>query len=60
MMITPEKLASMAKAARQEHTALVKRLSATDTRKLDERVHAIHKAVFEILEQLRKGKDSQR
>ena len=46
-MIEPDKLAMMARAARQEHTALVKRLSATDSRKLDERVHALHEAVFE-------------
>jgi uncharacterized protein len=48
-MIAPDKLAMMAKAARQEHAALVKRLSATDSRKLDERVHAIHEAVFETI-----------
>jgi Fe-S-cluster containining protein len=47
MMIEPDKLATMAKAARKEHTALVKRLSATDSRKLDERVHALHEAVFD-------------
>jgi hypothetical protein len=47
MMIEPEKLAIMAKAARKEHAALVKRLSAIDSRKLDERVHAIHEAVFD-------------
>jgi Fe-S-cluster containining protein len=46
-MIAPDKLAIMARAARQEHAALVKRLSATDSRKLDKRVHAIHEAVFE-------------
>jgi Fe-S-cluster containining protein len=48
-MIAPDKLAMMASAARQEHTALVKRLSATDSRKLDERVHAIHEAVFDTI-----------
>lgn len=48
-MIAPEKLASMAKAARQEHAALVKRLSFSDSRKLDERVHAIHEEVFDQL-----------
>ena len=47
MMIAPDKLAMMARAARQEHAALVKRLSTTDSRKLDERVHAIHEAVFD-------------
>jgi Fe-S-cluster containining protein len=46
-MIAFDKLAVMARAARQEHAALVKRLSATDSRKLDERVHAVHEAVFE-------------
>jgi Fe-S-cluster containining protein len=46
-MITPEKLAMMAKAARKEHAALVKRLTDGDTRKLDERVHSFHEAVFE-------------
>ncbi|MEI7662864.1 MAG: YkgJ family cysteine cluster protein [Bacteroidota bacterium] len=47
MMIAPDKLALMARAARQEHSALVKRLSKTDSRKLDERVHALHEAVFD-------------
>ena len=37
----------LARAARKEHAALVKRLSATNSRKLDERVHAHHEAVFE-------------
>jgi Fe-S-cluster containining protein len=46
-MIPPEKLAMMARAARKEHAVLVKRLSAADARKLDERVHAIHEAVFD-------------
>jgi uncharacterized protein len=46
-MIPPEKLAIMARAARKEHAVLVKRLSAADARKLDERVHAIHEAVFD-------------
>jgi Fe-S-cluster containining protein len=49
MMISPDKLAIAAKANRREHAALVKRLSATDTRKLDERVHAIHEAVFDTI-----------
>ena len=48
-MIAPEKLPAMARAARQEHAALVKRLSATDSRKLDERVHALHEAVFDTI-----------
>ena len=48
-MIAPEKLAMMAKAARKEHVALVKRLSFTDSRKLDERVHALHESVFETI-----------
>jgi hypothetical protein len=48
-VIAPDKLAMMARAARQEHAALVKRLSKTDSRKLDERVHAIHEAVFESI-----------
>ena len=48
-MIAPDKLAMMAKACRKEHAALVKRLSAGDTRKLDERVHALHEAVFETI-----------
>jgi uncharacterized protein len=46
-MIPPEKLAMMAGAARKEHAALVKRLTAADARKLDERVHALHEAVFD-------------
>ncbi len=45
--IAPDKLAVMARAARQEHAALVKRLAATDSRKLDERVHAFHEDVFD-------------
>ena len=49
-MISAEKLASMAAAARQEHAALVKRLSSADSRKLDERVHALHEAVFEEID----------
>ena len=40
----------MARAARKEHAALVKRLSATDGRNLDERVHAIHEAVFATID----------
>ena len=48
-MIAPDKLPLMAKAARKEHAAVVKRLSATDNRKLDERVHALHEAVFETI-----------
>ncbi len=47
MMIAPDKLAMMARAASREHAALVKRLSSTDSRKLDERVHALHEAVFD-------------
>ena len=46
-IISPEKLAMLARAARKDHAALVKRLSATNSRKLDERVHAHHQAVFE-------------
>jgi uncharacterized protein len=46
-MIVPEKLTIVARAARKEHAALVKRLTAADGRKLDERVHAIHEAVFD-------------
>lgn len=49
MVITPEKLAMVAKAARKEHAALVKWLSATDSRKLDDRVHSIHEAVFDTI-----------
>ncbi len=49
MMIAPDQLARMAKAARQEHAALVKRLCATGSRRLDERVHALHEAVFDTL-----------
>ena len=45
-MIAPDKLTSMAKAAGKEHAALLKRLSATGSRKLDKRVHALHEAVF--------------
>jgi uncharacterized protein len=49
MVIKPDKLTTMARAARKEHMALVKRLSTTDSRKLDERVHAIHEAVFDTI-----------
>jgi uncharacterized protein len=49
-MIPPDKLAVMAKVARKEHAAMVKRLSATDPRKLDERVHALHETVFEEID----------
>ena len=49
-MITPDKLPAMAKAARKEHTSLVKRLVASDPRKLDERVHALHDAVFDTID----------
>lgn len=48
-MIAPDKLTIMARSARKEHKAMVKRLSATDSRKLDDRVHAIHEAVFETI-----------
>jgi len=48
-MIRPETLAGMAKAVRKEHAALVKRLSAGDSRKLDEQVHALHEEVFETI-----------
>ena len=48
-MIPPEKLAGLAKAARKEHAALVKRLVAGDSRKLDERVHALHEEVFQTI-----------
>lgn len=46
-MIAPDKLPGMARTYRKEHAALVKRLCASDSRKLDERVHALHEAVFE-------------
>jgi hypothetical protein len=49
-MIPPDKLPAMAKANRKEHAALVKRLSTTDNRKLDERVHALHDLVFEKID----------
>ena len=45
-MIAPDKLKGMARAARKEHSALVKRLIATDGRKLDAEVHALHHEVF--------------
>ena len=45
-MIPPDKLPAMAKAASQEHSAVVKRLAATDSRRFDARVHAIHDSVF--------------
>jgi uncharacterized protein len=48
-MIVPDKLAIMAKVARKEHASLVKRLSTTDSRKLDDRVHTIHEAVFDTI-----------
>jgi Fe-S-cluster containining protein len=49
-MIAPDKLPALAKSARHEHAALVKRLTTTDPRKLDERVHALHEAVFETID----------
>ena len=49
-MIAPDKLVMMAQAARKEHAALVKRLFAGDSRKLDERVHALHEAVFDTID----------
>ena len=49
MMVAPDRLPILAKASRKEHAALVKRLSATNSRKLDERVHALHEAVFETI-----------
>ena len=55
MMIAPDKLAIMAKAARKEHAALVKRLSGTDSRKLDGQVHSIHEAVFDTINCLECG-----
>ena len=48
-MIAPDKLATMARGARKEHATLVKRLCASDTRKLDERVHSLHEAVFDTI-----------
>ena len=48
-MVAPDRLPILAKASRKEHAALVKRLSATNSRKLDERVHALHEAVFETI-----------
>lgn len=45
-MIPPEKLPVIAAKARPVHKALAKRLSAGDSRKLDERVHALHEEVF--------------
>ena len=50
-MVSPDKLAAMAKAARKEHAALVKRLSVFDSRKLDTRVHTLHEAVFDAINQ---------
>ncbi len=49
-MIPLEKLAMLAKAARKEHAVLVKRLCSGDIRKLDDRVHAVHEAVFETID----------
>jgi len=40
----------MAGAARKEHAALVRRLCATDSRMLDEQVHALHDAVFDKID----------
>ena len=48
-MIAPDKLAMMAKAARKQHLAMVKRLSISDSRKLDERVHSLHETVFKAI-----------
>ncbi len=46
-MVTPEKLSMLARAARQEHASLLKRLSVGDPRKLDEQVHDLHEKVFD-------------
>ena len=48
-MIAPDKLAMMAKAARKQHLAMVKRLSISDSRKLDDRVHSLHETVFKAI-----------
>lgn len=45
-MIPPDQLPALARAARREHAALVKRLSAADPRRVDERVHALHEEAF--------------
>jgi uncharacterized protein len=48
-MIPPDKLSILAKAARKEHAALVKRLISRNNRKLDELVHRIHETVFDTI-----------
>lgn len=48
-MISPDKLAGMAAAARKQHTAVIRRLSSSGSRKLDERVHALHEEVFDMI-----------
>ena len=47
-MIPLDKITDLARTSRQEHAKLLKRLSK-DTRKLDERVHAIHEEVFDTI-----------
>ncbi len=49
-MIPPGQLPALARAARKEHAALVRRLSASDPRRLDERVHALHEEAFEEID----------
>lgn len=49
-MINPEQLAALAKAARKEHASLVKRLTSSDPRRLDERIHALHEEAFEEID----------
>jgi Fe-S-cluster containining protein len=49
-LIEPGKLALLAKAAGKEHKAMIKRLTSAGNRKLDDRVHALHKEVFETID----------
>jgi len=48
-MITPDKLAIKARAVLKENKTLVNKLSSGDKRHLDKRVHALHEAVFDLL-----------
>lgn len=49
-MIPLDKLPALAKTNQKEHKTVVKRLLASDSRKLDQRVHALHEEVFETID----------
>lgn len=48
-MISPDKLANLSRASRQQHTALLKRLFTRNNSTLDEKVHIVHETVFETI-----------